>query len=88
MITVVEAQTKRELTEFVKLPFSLYKDNPYWVPPIIADELAGFDKTKNPAFQHAEAHFYIACKNGKAVGRIAAIVNWQEVKEQQKNKTR
>ena len=88
MITIKEAVTKKEMTEFVKFPFSLYKDNKYWVPPIIADELASFDKTKNPAFETAEAYFYLAYKNNEIVGRIAAIINWNEVNNQHKKKVR
>ncbi|GIZ10519.1 GTP cyclohydrolase [Flavobacterium sp. UMI-01] len=88
MITIKEAKTKKELTDYIKFPFALYKNNPYWVPPIIADELETFDKTKNPAFENAEAYFYLAYKNNEIVGRIAAIVNWQEVNTQQKKKVR
>ncbi|PZR21187.1 MAG: GTP cyclohydrolase [Flavobacterium psychrophilum] len=88
MITIKEAKTKSELKEFIKFSFELYKNNPYWIPPIIAEELEGFDKEKNPAFEHAEAYFYIAYKEGKAVGKVAAIINWQEVNEQQKSKVR
>jgi len=88
MITIKEAKTKKELTDFIKFPFSLYKNNKYWVPPIIADELETFDKTKNPAFENAEAYFYIAYKNSEIVGRIAAIINWSEVHNQQKKKVR
>ncbi|MCD0474907.1 GTP cyclohydrolase [Flavobacterium sp. EDS] len=88
MITIQEAKTKKELTEFIKFPFSLYKDNKYWVPPIIADELETFDKTKNPAFENAEATFYVALRNNKIVGRLAAIINWDEVNGQQKKKVR
>ncbi|MFV8346631.1 GTP cyclohydrolase [Flavobacterium sp. ZB4P13] len=88
MITIKEATTKSELTNYIKFPFSLYKNNKYWVPPIIADELETFDKTKNPAFENAEAYFYIAYKNNEIVGRIAAIINWSEVNDQQKKKVR
>ncbi|WP_026729179.1 GNAT family N-acetyltransferase [Flavobacterium denitrificans] len=88
MITIKEAKTKKELTEYIKFPFSLYKDNPYWVPPIIADELESFDKTKNPAFDNAEAYFYMAYKNNELVGRITAIINWSEVNNQHKRKVR
>ena len=88
MITIKEAITKKELTDYIKFPFSLYKDNKYWVPPIIADELETFDKTKNPTFENAEAHFYLAYKNNQIVGRIAAIINWNEVNHQQKKKVR
>lgn len=88
MITIKEATTKSELTDYIKFPFSLYKDNAFWVPPIIADELESFDKTKNPAFENAEAYFYIAYKDNEIVGRIAAIINWSEVNNQQKKKVR
>ncbi|WP_417351435.1 GTP cyclohydrolase [Flavobacterium alkalisoli] len=88
MITIKEAKTKSELKDFVKFSFDLYKDNPYWVPPIIAEELESFDKTKNPAFENAEAKFYLAYKDGKIVGKTAAIINWQEVNNQQKKKVR
>jgi hypothetical protein len=88
MITIKLAITKSEMTDFVKFPFSLYKNNKYWVPPIIADELESFDKTKNPVFENAEASFYLAYKNSEIVGRIAAIINWSEVNDQQKKKVR
>lgn len=88
MITIKEAVTKKDLLEYIKFPFSLYKGHPYWVPPLINDELETFDKTKNPAFKSADAKFYIAYKDGKIAGRIAAIVNWDEVNNQGKKKTR
>lgn len=88
MITIKEATTKAELRKFVKFPFSLYKGNPYWVPPIINDELDSFDKAKNPVFKSAQASFFLAYKNNKIVGRVAAIINWLEVKDQGLKKMR
>jgi len=88
MITIVEASKPSLLKAFVKFPFSLYKNNPYWVPPLINDELETFDKSKNPAFATAEATFYLAYKDSKIVGRMAAIINWDEVRAQQKKKVR
>ncbi len=88
MITIKEAVSKKEMTAFVKFPFSLYKGNKYWVPPIIADELESFDKTKNPVFENAEAYFYLAYKDDEIVGRISAIINWGEVNNQHKKKVR
>ncbi len=88
MITIKEAITKKEMTDFVKFSFTLYKDNPYWVPPIISEELESFDRTKNPAFQSAEATFYLAYKDGEIVGKVAAIINWDEVNNQKKKKVR
>lgn len=88
MIILKEATTKSDLKKFVKFPFSLYKDCKYWVPPIISDELATFDKDKNPAFKDAEVKFFLAYKNNTIVGRIAAIVNWIEINQQQVKKMR
>jgi len=88
MIIIKEAKTKSEIKEFIKFSFTLYKDNPNWIPPLISDELESFDKTKNPAFEHAEVKFYLAYRDNKIVGKIAAIINWQEVKQQQKSKVR
>ncbi|MCQ0112203.1 GNAT family N-acetyltransferase [Zhouia amylolytica] len=88
MIEVREAITKKELTEFVKFPFQLYKDSKNWVPPIITDEVESFNKNTNPVFETADAHFYIAYKNNKAVGRMAAIINWTEVEKQRIKKVR
>ena len=88
MIILKEAVSKSELKKFVKFPFSLYKDSPYWVPPIINDELDSFDKEKNPVFKDAEASFYLAYKNNEIVGRVAAIINHIEINQQQVKKMR
>ena len=88
MITIKEAKTKKEIKDFIKFSFELYKDCPYWIPPIISDELENFDVTKNPAFAHADAKFYLAYRDNKIVGKTAVIINWQEVKVQHKNKVR
>ena len=82
MITVKEVSTKKDLKKFVKFPFKLYKNNKYWVPPIIKDEIDNFHKTKNPVFNHADARFFLAYNRGEIVGRIVAIINWVESKEQ------
>ncbi len=82
MITLKEIATRKEMKQFVTFPFSLYKDNKYWVPPIIKDEIANFDKTKNPVFENANARFFIALKNKKIVGRVVAIINNYEVEKQ------
>lgn len=88
MITIKEINTKKEMKQFVKFPFSLYKNNKYWVPPIIKDEIDNFDKHKNPVFEHANAKFLIAIKDNKIVGRIVAIINTYEVEKQNIKKIR
>lgn len=88
MITIQEVTTTALRKAYVTFPFKLYHNHPYWVPPLIAEEMDSFDPTKNPAFESAEAHLFLAFKNGEIVGRIAAIINWNEVKNQQKMKIR
>ena len=88
MILVEEVTSKKGLKQFVKFPFALYKNNKYWVPPIIKEEVDSFNKTKNPVFEHADAQFFLAYKNNTIVGRVAAIINWTEVNNQQIKKMR
>ncbi|WP_298315729.1 GTP cyclohydrolase [uncultured Aquimarina sp.] len=88
MITIKEITSKADLTTFVKFPFELYKDSPYYVPSIIKEELDVMNPKKNPVFKNAVAKYFLAYRNDKIVGRIAAIINWIEVKEQQKSKVR
>ena len=88
MITVKQISSKKELKKFVTFPFQLYKDCKYWVPPLIKDELETLDTTKNPVFKNAEASYYLAYKEGVAVGRIAVIINHLEVNEIGKKKVR
>ena len=88
MIEVIKVESKKNVKDFVMFPFELYKDCEYWVPPIINEEIDAMDSNKNPVFKNAEAEFYLAYKENKIVGRIAAIVNWVEIEEQKKNKLR
>ncbi len=88
MIALKEVKTKKDLKAFVKFPFKLYKDSKYWVPPIISQEMKTFSKKENPVFNDAEATLFLAYKNNVVVGRIAAIINWLEVKDQNQNKMR
>jgi hypothetical protein len=88
MITVTEVHSKKDIKKFVKFPFQLYKDSNYWVPPIVSQEMGTFDKKKNPIFNDAEARFFLAYKNDEIVGRVAAIINWLEVNNQNQKKMR
>ena len=87
-IVIREIEGRDQLTAFVKFPFELNKNNPFWVPPIIKEELEMLDKKVNPVFQNAIAHYFLAYKGDQIVGRIAAFINWIEIKELKKNKVR
>lgn len=72
-IKVVE--TKRDFKTFARFANKLYKGNKYYVPSMPFDDLATFDKNRNAAFEFSEAEFYLAYKDGRPVGRVAAIIN-------------
>jgi len=74
-IVIKKAETKKDLKKFVKLPWKIYKNNLYWVPPLIIDKLSMLDKKKHPFYKIADVEFFLAEKDGELVGRIAAIVN-------------
>lgn len=74
-VTVKEVTTKAELKKFVKFPFKLFKNNKYWVPPLIADEMRTLGKNKNPSFEYCVAKYWLAYKGNEIAGRVAAILN-------------
>ena len=67
--------TKKELTRYVKFGIDLYKGNPYFVPPLIFDDVNTLTPGKNPAFEFSEAQSFMAYRDGKPAGRITAIIN-------------
>jgi GNAT superfamily N-acetyltransferase len=79
-LTVKPVQGKRELKRFVKVPFALHRDQPQWVPPLIFERMQFLDRSRNPYFEHAEAEYFIAERDGEPVGRITAQVDsrWDE----------
>ncbi len=73
MLEIIEVQ-HRDLGEFIKLPFSLYADDPFFASPLIRELKAHFSG-KNPFFRHAEAKYFLARKAGRNVGRIVSCIN-------------
>lgn len=88
MIQISEVNNKRDFKKFVTFPFDLYKDCPYWVPPLIKDEMETLNMDKNPVAKNAEARYFLAYKDGKLAGRIAVIINNLEIYELNKKKLR
>ncbi|MDO5654901.1 MAG: GTP cyclohydrolase [Flavobacteriaceae bacterium] len=87
-IVIQEVVSKKELKRFIQFPMELYKNNSFYVPPLIKEEMEALDNAKNPVFNHAIAKYYLAYKGKQIVGRIAAIINWKEVNDQNKKKVR
>lgn len=74
-IEIRKVETKRELKSFIRYNYELYKNNPYSVPDLYEDMLATFSAEKNPAFEFCEADYFLAYREGRIVGRVAAIIN-------------
>jgi len=74
-IEISLVKSKSELMKFIKCQWQFYKNDQHWVPPLIMDRKKILNKEKNPFFQHAEADYFLAKRDGKIVGRIAAIKN-------------
>ena len=69
----------RRRREFIRIPWSIYEGDPNWVPPLVMDMKTALDRDKHPFYQHSDAVFYVAYRDGRAVGRIAAIDNARHV---------
>ena len=84
-IIVREVSSKSDLNRFIKFPWSIYKGDPNWVPPLIVDMKTKLNPKKNPYFEHSQARYYLAEDNGKIAGRIAATVNRNHNKYHEEN---
>ena len=76
-LLIKKVENKKDLKAFVDFPRRLYKDNPYWVPPMYGDEIETFDPKKNPSFELGEAELYLAYRDNEVVGRVAAVINYK-----------
>ncbi len=74
-IQIKRVETKKDLKQFIEFHYDLYKGNPYDVPNLYSDEVNTLSKDKNAAFDFCEAEYFLALKEGKTVGRVAAIIN-------------
>lgn len=86
MLEIKEIKPEKEnLRKFTKFQIDLYDGNPYYVPPLVLDEIETLDPKKNPAFDFCESVYFMAYRDGKPVGRIAGIIN-RQVNESSKSK--
>ena len=74
-VEIKKVTTKRELKKFIRFNYEFYKNNPYSVPDLYDDMLNTFSPKKNAAFEFCEADYFLALRDGKIVGRVAAIIN-------------
>ena len=74
-ITKIDTGNKAQVKKFVQFPYQHYRDCPFWVPPLFVDANLFLNRQKHPFFEHSDADFFIAERNGQVVGRIAALEN-------------
>jgi GNAT superfamily N-acetyltransferase len=74
-IVIKKVTDKKSLDAFIEFHYELYKGNEYDAPNLYSDEVKTLSKDKNPAFEFCEAEYYLAYKDGKLAGRVAAIIN-------------
>ena len=74
-IEQVDTKNKSQVKRFVRIPYRLYQNHPQWVPPLFIDAEMQLNKNKHPFYEHSDADFFIASRDGKEVGRIGALEN-------------
>ena len=74
-VTIRSMKTPREREAFITFAWNVYRDNPYWVPPLINERKHFVDPEKNPFFEHAVAEYFMAFRGDTPVGTIAAFTN-------------
>ena len=77
MLTVekIDTNNKTQVRRFVRIPYRLYENHPQWVPPLFIDAETQLNRKKHPFYEHSDADFFIAVRDGRDVGRIAALEN-------------
>ena len=74
-VQIKKVETRYDLKKFIEFHYDLYEGNAYDVPNLYSDELNTLRKDRNAAFDFCEAEYFLAYKEGRIVGRVAAIIN-------------
>ncbi len=79
-VSIRPVRSRRELKRFVKVPFEVHRNHPQWVAPLVFERMQFLDRKRNPWFEHGEAEYLVAERDGEPVGRITAQVDarWDE----------
>ena len=85
-VEIKKVETKRDLKRFIEFHYDLYKGNEFDVPNLYSDDINTLSKDRNAALDFCEAEYYLAYKNGRLCGRVAAIIN-HKANERWGNKT-
>ena len=80
-VQIIQVNNEKQLSDFIKFPMELYKNNQNYVPSLINDEKNILNQKENPALAYSEAKQFLAYKDNKLAGRIAVMINYKEAKE-------
>jgi len=72
---VSPVQDEAGLQEFLRFPWRIYQQDPYWVPPLLPEQRKFLDQRRGPFFEIGEAQYFLAFRHGEPVGRISAHIN-------------
>ena len=88
MVTIEKVASRSDLKRFAAFPNELYKQNECYIPSLVRDEMKNLDKDENASFEFCDADYFLAYKDGKVVGRVAAIYNPRAIETWQRNSVR
>lgn len=74
-VLLVDTSNRRQVQQFLDLPFELYRDAPQWVPPLAGEARRMLDRRRHPFYRHSDAAFFLATERGRAIGRLAVLDN-------------
>lgn len=74
-LTIEQVQTAEERMEFIRFPWKVYRNDPYWVPPLISERVEFLDPERHPFYEHADVALFLARRDGEVAGTVAALVN-------------
>ncbi len=79
-VAVRAVRGRREMREFIRLPWRVYEGDPFWVPPLLAERRRFFDRRRNPFFRQAEAEYFAPERSGRIGGTMAAFIDREDLR--------
>lgn len=74
-IDLMETRSRSDVNRFIEIPYRLYRDNPNWVPPLRIDAASYLNRDRHPFYEHSDADFFVARRDGRDIGRLAVLEN-------------
>ena len=84
-LIVKPVETKAEQKQFFNLPWQLYKDDPYWIPPLRQNQMELLNYKRHAYYEENKIQTFLASRGGQTVGRIAAVTNHAHNRQQKEN---